>query len=417
MSTVKFIHISDVHIGKDRLEGALPSQDFADAFNQVVDAAIGERVSFFLIAGDFFDKARIEPDHLAEGEVGLRRLAEAGIPVIAIEGNHDIVSSYDDRPSWLSYLNSVGLLRLLRTEFKEGKPIMKQWTEADRRGNWLDLAGVRIYGAGWFGASTARRLEIMGPLLEKNGFTILMLHAGINRMDEAFGMIDPERLAVIRDKVDYVALGHMHKRYEIDGYAYNAGALENWDLAEERHGDQKGYWLVEVSGGKFTPMPRTVRRRHVHAATFQCDGLTTLGDVLEGVIKSARSWPLAPESVAYVRLTGIPSFNVAEIDTKAVGAEIVSATGCKAAEVIAAFGRRPGESIEEASMVPRELIEAEEIEKLVRDTGRFEGRERLVRDMVRAVLTARTDEELYGELLQRTLQIMEGSDAHPEGEA
>ena len=98
--------------------------------------AIANKVAFMLIAGDFFDKARIEPHHLAEGEEGLQRLKEAGIPAIAIEGNHDVISSYDDRPSWLSYLNAVGLLRLLRTEFREGKPVMQEWTEAD-------LAGAR----------------------------------------------------------------------------------------------------------------------------------------------------------------------------------------------------------------------------------------------------------------------------------
>src|SRR5262245_51708445 len=119
MSSLRFLHLDDVHIGKERLESALPSSDFSDAFNQAVEVAIRQRVSFVLIAGDFFDKARIEPDHLFEGESGLLRLREVSIPVIAIEGNHDVVSSYDARPSWLSYLNRVGLPRTLLTAFRD----------------------------------------------------------------------------------------------------------------------------------------------------------------------------------------------------------------------------------------------------------------------------------------------------------
>jgi exonuclease SbcD len=396
---LRFMHVDDVHIGRERLEGALPSSDFAAAFNQAVDVAIEKQVAFLLVAGDFFDKARIEPNHLAEGEAGLFRLKSAGIPVVAIEGNHDVVSSYDDRPSWLTYLNTAGLLRLLRTEFKEGQPLMKEWTDADRVGNWLDVAGARIYGAGWFGASTARRLELLAPHLEKSGFTILMLHAGVNGMAEEFGMIDRSQLDVVREKVDYAALGHMHRSYVVDGWAHNAGALENWDLGEVRYGDEKGYWLVDVhDDGTFIATKGCVKRRPVHVAKFDCDDIKTLEELRIGVVALAAGWKLDPPAVICLKLTGLPSFNTAEIDRKALEAAVVEVTRCAAAEVSPAFGRGVAAGEAEGDIPPREAIEAEEIAKLIAETGRYEGKEDVVASLIRSVLAVRGDEELYGEL-------------------
>jgi DNA repair exonuclease SbcCD nuclease subunit len=409
---IKFLHVADVHIGKERLEGALPSRDFADAFNGAVDAALAEKVDFLLIAGDFFDKARIEPHHLSEGESGLRRLHEAGIPVVAVEGNHDVVSTYDERPSWLSYLNDVGLLRLLRTEFRDGKPVMKEWTDADRRGNWLDLPGARIYGAGWFGASTARRLELLAPHLQKKGFTILLLHAGVSRMPEEFSMITPEQLAVVRDRVDYVALGHMHRRYVVDGYAHNPGALEHWELKEATY--EKGYWLVETRPtGGFEARPGAVAQRPVHLATLSCNGMKSVDEVMECVARTARTWKVTPETAVQLKLTGFPDFNAAEIDRKKVEETIVQATGCKAADVLPLFGRPAGSAAEESESLPREVLEAEEIAKLVAETGRYQKHADLLADLVRCVLGARTDEELYAELLQRAAPLLEDETCAP----
>jgi DNA repair exonuclease SbcCD nuclease subunit len=408
MSQFSFIHVGDVHIGKARLGGRLPSQDFADTFDRMVDAAIDRGVAFVLVAGDFFDKARIEPNHLAEAQRGLARLAEAEIPLVAIEGNHDVVSSYEDRPSWLSYLNRIGLVRLLRTEFRQGKPLMKEWTKEDPQGNWMDLAGARIYGAGWFGASTARRLELLAPELEKRGTTILMLHAGINGMAEEFGMLDRKQLAVVKDGVDLVVLGHMHKEYVVDGYAYNAGAMECWDLGEAKYGERKGYWLFEVDGESVTPSHHPVPRRPVHLARFDSKGLASFDAMLEGIVEDAKAWSLTPETAVRLHLVGIPGFSPAEVDLRAIERSLEEVTGCKAAEALAAFGHEKGGSDHAAGIqASRESIERAEIEQLVSDTGRYEGQEQLVREMVELLVTGSDSEALFGELLGKAAELIE----------
>lgn len=420
VSRFKFVHVGDVHIGKERLNGELPSSDFAKAFDEAVEVTIRERADFMLVAGDFFDRARIEPNHLAEAEPMLQRLAAARIPVVVIEGNHDVFSTYEQRPSWLTYLNQSGLAILLRTEFVNGAPQMKEWTPSDRTGNWISIAGARIIGAGWFGAATKRRLELLKEAITPDAYTILMLHAGINGMAEEFGMIDPGELAVIRDRVNYVALGHMHRKYVVDGYAHNPGALENWDLGEARYGDQKGLWAVEVEDGSHRASHVSVSRRPVHLAELPCDGLASGERLVEAVRNEARAWQLHPETVVRMKLTGVPAFNPGEINLPAVAVEIRESSGCKAVEVVASLGRIVSSTSVHDASLPREMIETEEIERLIRESGRYEGQVEIFRTLVRMVLDSEKGktEELYASLRQAAAPILE-RDTHedPEGPA
>lgn len=415
MSSFRFLHVGDVHIGRERLGGALPSRDFSDAFDQVADAAIRARAAFVLVAGDFFDRSRIEPNHLTEAEPPLVRLRDAGIPVVAIEGNHDVVSSWDDRPSWLTYLNDAGLIRLLRTEFRDGEPMMREWTDRDRTGSWLDLGPARIYGAGWLGAATARRLEKLAPRLERGSFTILMLHAGVAGFTDEFGIISAKELEVIRPSVDYVALGHLHKRYVVGAYAYNPGAPEHWDLGEARYGDQKGYWLVDVDGRSFIPSHEPVRRRPVHLAALDCTSAAGGEEVVDLLLRAAEAWSLDPSTAVRIALTGQPTFDGAQLDRRALAEAVRARTRVFAVEVVPAF-TRPAKS-DPAAAAPRESIEREEILACVRELGRYEGLEETVADLVRAVVAARDDESLFAELLDRAAPLLKERHADPVGPA
>ena len=64
--------------------------------------------------------------------------------------------------------------------------------------------------------------------------------------------------------------------------------------------------------------------------------------------------------------------------------------------------------------LPIEAIEAQEIEKLVRELGRYsDDRVALVCDMVRQVLASGGDEELYGDLLRMAAPLLEVRNANP----
>ena len=87
---MKFLHIADVHLGCTRYQLPESPRDFYDAWIDVLRRyAIGEGVDFVLMAGDFFHKRSVPPETMNYAFTGLTMLRDAGIPVVAIEGNHD----------------------------------------------------------------------------------------------------------------------------------------------------------------------------------------------------------------------------------------------------------------------------------------------------------------------------------------
>ncbi len=94
---LRLVHTSDVHLGAyDTRNGESPRRaELEDGFRRVIDLAIAERADALLIAGDFFDNARVLEStlHFAADEIA----RFGGVTVIG-PGNHDHVgpgSVYD----------------------------------------------------------------------------------------------------------------------------------------------------------------------------------------------------------------------------------------------------------------------------------------------------------------------------------
>jgi exonuclease SbcD len=106
----KFLHFSDVHLGYQQYNHKERFNDFGRAFLHIVGQAIAERVDFVILGGDLFQKRAIDPPTLVQAMEGLGRLKEAGIPVAAVEGNHEH-AHYRDVFSWMEFLADRGYLR------------------------------------------------------------------------------------------------------------------------------------------------------------------------------------------------------------------------------------------------------------------------------------------------------------------
>ncbi|HBE26629.1 MAG TPA: DNA repair exonuclease, partial [Ktedonobacter sp.] len=104
-----FIHIADTHLGYEQYGVRERFNDFSRAFWDIMDEAARRPVDFVVIAGDLFNKRAIDAQTLIHAIEGLKKLKEQGIPVIAIEGNHDR-SYYRDGISWLQFLCHQGYL-------------------------------------------------------------------------------------------------------------------------------------------------------------------------------------------------------------------------------------------------------------------------------------------------------------------
>lgn len=83
----------DVHIGRPIAgipeRGSVPPLRTADAWRSIVELTQRERPDLLAISGDIVDERNKYFEAIGPVEDGLRELAEAGIPVVAVAGNHD----------------------------------------------------------------------------------------------------------------------------------------------------------------------------------------------------------------------------------------------------------------------------------------------------------------------------------------
>ena len=93
---MKLLHCADVHLGYEthgRLDPAtgLNSRllDFRRSFDAVAARAVEESVDLFLFAGDAYRTADPTPTQQKQFAEALRPVAEAGIPIVMVVGNHD----------------------------------------------------------------------------------------------------------------------------------------------------------------------------------------------------------------------------------------------------------------------------------------------------------------------------------------
>ncbi|GHO69429.1 DNA repair protein [Ktedonobacter sp. SOSP1-52] len=271
-----FIHCADTHLGYEQYGVRERFNDFTWAFWELVDEAIERRVDFMVIAGDLFNKRAIDALTLIHAIEGLKKLKDANIPVIAIEGNHDR-SYYREGTSWLQFLCYQGYLVLLQPRMVDGMPQLEPWDQQNMLGAYVDLldGNLRVYGIHWLGSSTSRALEGMSHALQDAradedasgvAYRLLMMHTGIDGMVARIqGLPTMAQFQALSGQVDYLALGHVHKPYEFDGWIYNPGSTETCS-AEEVQWEDRGYYYVEIDTDEPGRIINLEKKERIHHA-------------------------------------------------------------------------------------------------------------------------------------------------------
>ncbi|WP_096394056.1 DNA double-strand break repair protein Mre11 [Halorubrum trapanicum] len=108
----RVIHTGDTHIGYSQYHSPVRRQDFLDAFESVVDDAVDDGVDAVVHAGDLFHDRRPELRDLMGTISVLRRLDDAGIPFLAVVGNHESTRG----GQWLDLFERLGLATRLGDE-------------------------------------------------------------------------------------------------------------------------------------------------------------------------------------------------------------------------------------------------------------------------------------------------------------
>jgi hypothetical protein len=183
--------------------------------------ARANKIEWVDLAGDLFEKRTVDPLAMRVAIEGLRILRQAGIPVVAVEGNHE-KAHYRNRYSWLDFLDGLGYLYLLNPRFENGHAVLEPY--GDTGGAFVDLpGGVRVYGIKYYGASTSRVSTLFADALSAMdhgdvAFAILVAHAGLEgQLPRYSGTLTYNDLAPLKQHIDYLAPGHIHKPYAVDG--------------------------------------------------------------------------------------------------------------------------------------------------------------------------------------------------------
>ena len=96
---MKFIHLADLHLGKSVLEAPM-LEDQRLFLDGVLETAVEEKADVILLAGDLYDRS-VPPAEAVEAlDAFLEGAHKAGVPVLAVSGNHD-------SPERLQFLSGV----------------------------------------------------------------------------------------------------------------------------------------------------------------------------------------------------------------------------------------------------------------------------------------------------------------------
>ncbi len=391
---MKFLHIADVHLGCTRYQLSESPRDFFDAWIDVLKRyAIGEKVDFVIMCGDFFHKRSVPPETMNYAVEGLTMMSNAGIPVVTIEGNHDQKHT-DSEFSWLRSLSRWGLVKLLEPALVKGKMSYEPWDEVAKKGGFIDIGQARIFGSDWYGASGNWAIPMLTQAIKNNrrsgAFHILMLHTDVEgHQMHPIPALSLDALNELKQAVEYVGLGHTHKHYEIDNWAFNPGSIEITNISEFR--ETRGAFVVEVDD------KNGITARHLEAYYFRpfqqlafqvtgyADAKAITNEVLEMVRTHARTAePGKPQPIIEIALRGQLGFpnsllEMQEIRDKAKGITGALHVRVKNHTVPADYLDAPTDGDDDAG---RERLVRRVIEDLILRDNRYKTRAEDISDAV-----------------------------------
>jgi exonuclease SbcD len=237
MKKIRFIHTADIHLGSLlHVTGDLPSNmdevvknaTFI-AFERICSFAAEKHADFIVISGDLYDR---EARSVKASEFFSRQcamLAEEGIPVYVIAGNHDPLSEQSEIIALPENVHILG----------SGSPQL--CTVTDNTGEKI----AYITGQSYSKKSEAVKMHEAYKFPDKSLWNIALLHTQLSPRNLNYVPCSAAELAQNPD-VHYWALGHIHACSEIRSsfpVIWYPGIPQGRDFGEEGAG---GFLFVEL---------------------------------------------------------------------------------------------------------------------------------------------------------------------------
>lgn len=301
MTTFTFLHAADLHLDTpfEGIGAAAPHVRQAlrdaslDAWDALVDLAIGRRVAFVLLAGDVYDGAARGVRAEFRVRAGLQRLAAAGIRTFIIHGNHDPLDGWASPAAFPPEVTTFG------SEEVASHPVQIGGTTV-----------ATVHGISYATAATHENLARRFPARAGEGIRIGLLHCTVGGAAEhepyAPCTLDDLRAA----GYDYWALGHIHARsiQQAGGpWVVYPGNLQGRSPKPSEQG-AKGACVVEVRAGvvrepEFVALDR-VRFLPCEVAIDGLTELAAIGDRLADAVEDLRGDHQGRGLMLRVHLTG-----------------------------------------------------------------------------------------------------------------
>lgn len=219
---MKFLHVSDLHLGK-RLHRRALDEDQSAILDQILDLAAREDVDAVLVAGDVYNRTQPQPECISMFSRFLSRLRALGKPAFFVRGNHD----GEAQLAYASELLSEGGLHLtglfdgtlsrttLTDEFGELDVWLMPYIRPTQAHRVFPDEKIESY-------ADAVRAVLERAQIDPSRRNVLVTHQYVfgaqpsDSEDRALGGLD-QIPAEAFDAFDYVALGHLHRAQTLRG--------------------------------------------------------------------------------------------------------------------------------------------------------------------------------------------------------
>jgi exonuclease SbcD len=267
------LHFADAHIdmanyGRHDPVSGLPMRvlDFLKSLDTIIDTAINEKVDLVIFAGDAYKDRNPAPTFQREWGRRVMRLSRAGIPTLLLVGNHD-TSPALGRAHTLDPFSTLEVPNVLVLE----RPSFLR--PADLWGLPLQVIALPWVSRSGLIASqelTSNDPEKVNQAIEER--LVVIVHEMLDEADPSLPVVltahasvqgavyGGERTvmlggdlvlpgSVVRDpRLDYVALGHIHKSQNLNEHAHPPviypGSIERVDFGEAA--DDKFFVIAHV---------------------------------------------------------------------------------------------------------------------------------------------------------------------------
>ncbi len=203
MGSVRFIHASDLHLGRQfsgiertRPElGQIFRRAHYEAWERIVRTAMDRKVDFVTLGGDVFDSSNPSVRARVAYRDGVGRLNESGIPVYTVLGNHDSLAVFPES------LRSLPGHHLFGADPRGIKPSSVEYSD-----------GVMIFGASF--PNSVVRENLVSKFRRDPGVNLAigLVHANVSGIG-GHRNYAPCTLDDLRGAgMDVWCLGHVHAR-------------------------------------------------------------------------------------------------------------------------------------------------------------------------------------------------------------